>query len=392
MILSVVVPIYNMEKYLKQCIDSILNQTLCEIEVILVDDGSTDRSTMICDEYAEADSRVKVFHQENTGLVGARKKGVELSSSPYITFVDSDDFIEKESYIHALDSMQEGIDIICFGITRYFENRKPSKAEYSMFAERKYNKADIQREIIPRMIWQEKDKRFGLEPSLCTKIIKKDLLVESYSLLKEQNFYYGEDSAIIYPIVYKAHFMEVKYVSFYYHRHREAGECRPYFQDKDFFHKLYIVYKHLSDYFCEIPELAKQIEQFYMYSVNLRKKAYGNDYEEIGHLFPFDKIEKNQRIVLYGAGRLGKTYYHQLLQIPYCELVLWVDKNYQKYKCYDVSAIEEIENLKYDKIIVAIESEEVAQSIKNYLIGNGVCEQDIVLTCSQEPKQLLLRE
>ena len=121
-------------------------------------------------------------------------------------------------------------------------------------------------------------------------------------------------------------------------------------------------------------------------------QSYGNDYEEIGHLFPFDKIEKNQRIVLYGAGRLGKTYYHQLLQIPYCELVLWVDKNYQKYKCYDVSAIEEIENLKYDKIIVAIESEEVAQSIKNYLIGNGVCEQDIVLACSQEPKQLLLRE
>ena len=92
MILSVVVPVYNVENYLRQCIDSILNQTLQDIEVILVDDGSTDRSAAICDEYAGADSRVKVFHQKNTGLVGARKKGVELSCSTYITFVDSDDF------------------------------------------------------------------------------------------------------------------------------------------------------------------------------------------------------------------------------------------------------------------------------------------------------------
>lgn len=74
MILSVVIPVYNVENYLPQCIESILNQTFREIEIILVDDGSTDRSAAICDEYAEADPRVKVFHQKNTGLVGARKK------------------------------------------------------------------------------------------------------------------------------------------------------------------------------------------------------------------------------------------------------------------------------------------------------------------------------
>ena len=136
MILSVVVPVYNVQAYLRQCIDSILGQTFQEIEIILVDDGSTDESAVICDEYAEADPRVKVFHQKNTGLVGARKKGVELSSSTYITFVDSDDFIEKESYNRAVDSMKEGIDVICFGITRYYENEKAPKAEHSLFDEK----------------------------------------------------------------------------------------------------------------------------------------------------------------------------------------------------------------------------------------------------------------
>lgn len=381
MILSVVIPVYNVENYLPQCIESILNQTFREIEIILVDDGSTDRSAAICDEYAEADPRVKVFHQKNTGLVGARKKGVELSSSTYITFVDSDDFIEKESYNRAFDSMKEGIDVICFGITRYYENGKAPKADHSLFDEKIYKKTDMLQEIVPYMIWNEKRGSFGLDPSLCIKIIKRELLTKSYKLLKEQNFYYAEDSAVIFPVIYMANSMEVKYDSYYYHRRRKDETCRPYFQDKDFFKKLYIVYNHLNDFFYDNPALIKQIEQFFMYSVNLRKRAYGEDYEKIEHLFPFDKIEKGRRIVLYGAGKLGKTYYHQLRQISYCEVVLWVDKNYQKFKNYGISSIEEINKVTYDKIVVAIESADVAQAVQAYLIKKGIQEQDIILAC-----------
>ncbi|GFI49555.1 putative glycosyltransferase EpsJ [Lachnospiraceae bacterium] len=381
MILSVVVPVYNVQAYLRQCIDSILGQTFQEIEIILVDDGSTDESAVICDEYAEADPRVKVFHQKNTGLVGARKKGVELSSSTYITFVDSDDFIEKESYNRAVDSMKEGIDVICFGITRYYENEKAPKAEHSLFDEKIYQKTDMMQKIVPYMIWNEKRGGFGLDPSLCIKIIKRELLTKSYKLLKEQNFYYAEDSAIIFPVIYMANSMEVRYDSFYNHRRRKDETCRPYFQDKDFLKKLYIVYKHLADFFNDSPALIKQIEQFFMYSVNLRKRAYGEDYEKTEHLFPFDRIEKGKRIVLYGAGKLGKTYYHQLLQISYCEVVLWVDKNYQKFKNYGVSAVEEINKVTYDKIVVAIESADVAQAVRNYLLEKGVQDSDIILAC-----------
>lgn len=381
MILSVVVPVYNVEAYLRQCIDSILGQTLQEMEIILVDDGSTDRSAAICDEYAEVDPRVKVFHQKNTGLVGARKKGVELSSSTYITFVDSDDFIEKESYNCAFDSMKKGIDIICFGITRYYENGKAPEAEHSLFDEKIYQKTDMLQEIIPYMIWNEKKGGFGLDPSLCIKIIKRELLTKSYKLLKEQNFYYAEDSAIIFPVIYMANSMEVRYDSYYNHRHRKDETCRPYFQDKDFLKKLYIVYKHLDDFFNDSPALIKQIEQFFIYSVNLRKRAYGEYYEKTEHLFPFDRIEKGQRIVLYGAGKLGKTYYHQLLQVSYCEVVLWVDKNYQKFENYGVSAIEEINKVTYDKIIVAIESADVALAVRDHLREKGVQDSDIILAC-----------
>ena len=287
MILSVIVPVFNVEKYLCQCIDSILYQTLQDIEVILIDDGSTDKSAMICDDYANKDSRIKVFHQENKGLVEARIHGVELSNSSYITFVDSDDFIEKEAYSHAFDSIKEGIDVICFGINRYYEERKSCEVQYIQFAEKKYNKEDIKEEIIPRMIWKEKDNCFGLDPSLCTKIIKKELLLKSYKLLKEKNFYYGEDSVIIYPIISMANFVEIRSYSYYYHRHRAVGECPAYIRDKDFFHKLYIVYEHLSTYFCDNDVLIKQIEQFFIYSVNLKRKAYEENYQITKFLFPF---------------------------------------------------------------------------------------------------------
>lgn len=96
--ISVIVPIYKVEKYLRQCIDSILNQTLKELEIILVDDGSPDKCPLICDEYAQKDSRVIVIHKENAGLGAAYNTGIRIAKGQYIGFVEPDDWIEPEMY------------------------------------------------------------------------------------------------------------------------------------------------------------------------------------------------------------------------------------------------------------------------------------------------------
>lgn len=103
--ISVIVPVYNVEKYLDKCVVSILMQTHTNLEVILIDDGSTDSSAVICDKYAELDSRVKVVHQENGGLCRARNKGLELATGAYIAFVDSDDYIKEGMYERLLKEM-----------------------------------------------------------------------------------------------------------------------------------------------------------------------------------------------------------------------------------------------------------------------------------------------
>lgn len=101
--ISVIVPIYNVEKYLRKCIKSIINQTYQNLEIILVDDGATDNSGEICEEYAKKDNRIKVIHKVNGGLSDARNAGIEVATGDYIGFVDSDDYIAEDMYQYLLD-------------------------------------------------------------------------------------------------------------------------------------------------------------------------------------------------------------------------------------------------------------------------------------------------
>ena len=122
---SVIVPVYQVEQYLRQCLDSILNQTFKDIEVILIDDGSKDNSGKICDEYALNDNRVKVIHQKNMGLSDARNSGMNLMSGKYFMFVDSDDYVSElmieKLYIRAVET---DADVVCCNFEYFWENNE----------------------------------------------------------------------------------------------------------------------------------------------------------------------------------------------------------------------------------------------------------------------------
>jgi len=123
---SIIVPVYNgPEKALRNCIESAIRQTMKEIEIILVDDGSSDGSGAICDEYAAEDNRIKVIHKKNGGLSAARNRGYEAAIGKWITFVDSDDWIEATTCQETYSVGEEqGVDIVLFGTIQEFENYK----------------------------------------------------------------------------------------------------------------------------------------------------------------------------------------------------------------------------------------------------------------------------
>ena len=129
--LSIVVPVYKVEKYLAECLDSILASAFSDFEILLVDDGSPDSCPAICDEYANKDDRIKVVHKKNGGLSSARNAGLDIATGDYIGFVDSDDRILPEMYEHMIDTLEkEDADIVCCGMRLLQDDRagKPFKA------------------------------------------------------------------------------------------------------------------------------------------------------------------------------------------------------------------------------------------------------------------------
>ena len=123
MFLSVVIPVYNVERYLKQCVESILAQTMQDFEIILVDDGSKDGSGALCDGFAANDKRIQVIHKENGGQALARNVGTEKAQGEYLIYIDSDDFIMDEHFFEKLQQAAgSGADIICYKFKKYYES------------------------------------------------------------------------------------------------------------------------------------------------------------------------------------------------------------------------------------------------------------------------------
>lgn len=137
---SVVIPVYNVEKYLIECVDSALLQTYENVEIILVDDGATDSSGEMCDEYAQKDSRIKVIHRKNGGLSAARNTGLDAASGEYIYFLDSDDYIEKNTISDLVSTIeQEDADVVFFDGYVFYTDCEPDDSFFGYSRSKKYD-------------------------------------------------------------------------------------------------------------------------------------------------------------------------------------------------------------------------------------------------------------
>lgn len=189
-LITVVVPVYKVEKYIDKCINSILNQTYKNLEIILVDDGSTDNCGKICDEYARKDNRIRVIHKENGGLSDARNAGIDIAKGAYISFVDPDDCI-TEDYIQYMYEMikTENVKLAICNIKVIWKNTKIGEEKH-----RKYLKLNT-KEALENLLFAE-----GIDISANGKLYSKELW-------KDIRFPYGivyEDTAIMYKIFEKA--------------------------------------------------------------------------------------------------------------------------------------------------------------------------------------------
>lgn len=153
--ISIVVPVYKVERYLQRCVESLLSQTFGDIEIILVDDGSPDQCPAMCDRFAEKDSRIRVIHKENGGLSSARNAGIEAAQGKYIGFVDSDDDIADNMYERMYEIIErENVDFVMSDYIRILDNSEKFLKTLAIPGGR-YNREAIKKEIFPQLIMGE---------------------------------------------------------------------------------------------------------------------------------------------------------------------------------------------------------------------------------------------
>lgn len=216
MFFSVILPIYNVEKYLRECVDSILGQTYTDFELILVDDGSKDSSDKICDEYAEKDSRVKVIHKENGGLSDARNVGTDAACGEYIVYIDSDDYVTTNNF---LQDVKEKIDdcssdIVLYKFLKlYDESGKIDECSFSLGFATEITDSD---ELIYEMV--KRDAYYGMA---WIKAFRRELVVNN--IIKFEKGLLGEDMDWYFGLVLCAETYSVIDKSYIAYRQRRGS-------------------------------------------------------------------------------------------------------------------------------------------------------------------------
>jgi len=218
---SIIIPVYNVEKYLQECVQSVLKQNYTNYQLILVDDGSIDNSSSICDELAKRDNRIEVIHKQNEGVSIARKAAVQIAKGKYVFCIDADDWI----YDNCLENIakvinKQEVDIVCYGMT--FEKGNKMIQSELPYREGYYSKSDIEKEIYPLLIH---DKNAGyFSPTLWGKAIKTELFIDN--LLANKSATIGEDGACVIPCVYNAESMYIIKDCYYYYRYNDSSATK----------------------------------------------------------------------------------------------------------------------------------------------------------------------
>lgn len=211
--LSVIVPVYNVERFLPLCLDSLCNQTYRDLEIICVNDGSADNSGVILDEYAARDSRIQVIHQKNAGVSAARNAGLDAATGEFVTFVDADDWLEPDAYEKTVPYMQEGVDLVCFGTCIEGDCSDIKRNAKSVYYALKYDgKVRGDASVI-----------INTDAGIWNKLFRMELL-RKYSIYYPAGYSYGEDFAFY--VMYSAVSREMYFLPeklYHYRVHSESA-------------------------------------------------------------------------------------------------------------------------------------------------------------------------
>ncbi len=382
-VISVVVPIYNIEEYLRKCIESIMAQTYKNLEIILVDDGSTDNSLQICDYFSKKDNRIKILHKANGGLVSARKAGIAAATGDYILNVDGDDWIEKNR-IEIL--MAEAIipykaDMIYMsGHKRDF--RESSDSVDDDIPIKTFYGNEIKTQVYPLLMDTSKAFCNKVKSSLWTWAIRREIMQQNQMLINDE-ISMGEDViSLWFCLPYAKSITFIRQNGYHYVQRKSSLSYMASIAPKSNYHQMKIWYQQLKKHL-ESKGILKEAKQLFIHIAiyQVMVSAYELLLEQNHeYLYPFPKAVKGSKIIVYGAGRIGYSLMGYLAKSKDYDVVLWVDRNQERCAVpgYTISSIDNVFETEYDYIVIAILHADIAEKIKKDLMLKGISEEKIV--------------
>ncbi len=367
-LISIIVPVYNTEKYLTRCVDSIIGQTYENLEIILVNDGSTDGSGIICEDFAKRDNRITVIHQDNMGRGDARKSAVKIAKGEYIGFVDADDYINIKMYEHMYCMITEyNVDMVCVGYVEEHKNganRIVKSYNAGLYSQ---DGQDGDCSLID-MYLSNSNSKMSLTSNLWDKLFKSNY-IKQYYLSIPNDISYAEDLACVYscvPFLSKLYVSDV--VLYHYNKCNESAITLN--RSEKLLGDAIVVYNHVKSVYQKHTQkelLIKQIDEWFLLTilsllpVAIKKRM--NFYK-----FPNNSIN-GKNIVIYGAGEVGISYLRFFINNKTSNMVGIVDKNKAGEFIDDIciNDIEAILKINFDYIVIAIQDKALAMEIKSDL-------------------------
>lgn len=384
--ISVIVPIFKIEEYLPKCIDSLINQSFTDFELILVNDGSPDGCAAICDDYSKRDPRIKVVHKVNGGLLSARKAGLKNARGKYIAFVDGDDWVDNY-YLDILYKLAEAnaSDLVVTGHFREFDGKietiKPKWAGV-------FDNDQIQTAILPKAIYNGRFCEHEISTYVWNKLFKRELLEQVlYDVPNE--IIMGEDAAITYAYLALSTRLTISRIPLYYYRQRHDSIVKSIENPQVEYYRLGLLMHFLKtklQWVLDEENLNRQIS-CYLYSQILVRSG-GLIYDREGGLIfnPFTGVTHKSKVVVYSSGSFGQHILSTNSKNQFFELIKWIDLDFHDLSIDGtfVGPISSIDNSEFDHLIIATINPSNYDEIKTELGLMGIDKKKIVKINTEE--------
>lgn len=378
-LVSVIIPAYNAQNTIEECVKSVCNQTYANIEIIIVNDGSTDNTQAICEHLREGDSRIILVNQKNAGSAAARGRGVMEARGEYHTYVDADDVV-KPLLVETLAGYADGADIVVDGCYRQERDGHMTERRNGI-CEGSYKEDDMLF-IRENMIFVDSVDNDGILPYMISKLYRTSLVKNLMQQISNQIRIY-EDRFFVWCYLMLAESVTVINEQLYIYRYNENSIMHSV--DTNYMQNLNNLYMFSLDFFKKHDASSvvyDKLEKFVTNKMYVAPEFLGFSWKNRCLQFypPYDSLNSYNNIIIYGAGRVGIDYYRVLRKRVVDGNLHWTDKRWEMLSedGMPVESPDKVFAESYDIVILAAKSEWMANEMRKELVERGIATQKIL--------------